>query len=533
MLQLVNQMILMGSSALQILSFLGKKIPHLATGINNAIHSGQQPEHILNFLSNKIKSSNQKGVERQATENDKYLSSIGLKTKQEKADTRNKIIGGALGVGSGLLAAQRIYNGLNGAQAAVQPQVLSGQPNPIAPIGGPQIPNAPPQQPQIAPPQQPPQIAQQPAPPPVPPPPSPAGAQIANQITQHSPQLQGNPALQKAAQNVGMAPPPQQSQPQAATPPMQQPQAPQDQQLSSPEMELKKQNQMIKDLYGLAQKPSLPKNATPEVKQFLKYAKSLMRSGDIPDQKTMGDFYKWWTATPQEKRGNPRTEFETFRFQTPWLRPQKAQDISKNETSPENAQPNADIASQKESNTQPKTTKAAIGKLAALPNGEIGKIESMKNNVAKINVDGKSSLRKLTDLDYEPEEVVDLVTKALQIPEHERSRLIAFWGYDEPSKELYVQFHNGEFYKYHDVSPENLKELEESKGVAKTTGKDQYGKHVAGVADSRGAALIGNIIRDPKYGKQNKGKTYVQIKKFFDHWQKLRRQPKKRKSDVD
>lgn len=102
MLPLVQQAIISGFSAIQILKFIGSKFPNLKKGIDAAKASGFDDEKILKFLSQKLPYSKE-GAERQLNANDQYLSSIGFKTKQERETARNKALQGALGVGAAAL----------------------------------------------------------------------------------------------------------------------------------------------------------------------------------------------------------------------------------------------------------------------------------------------------------------------------------------------------------------------------------------------------------------------------------------------
>jgi len=63
----------------------------------------------------------------------------------------------------------------------------------------------------------------------------------------------------------------------------------------------------IGKLFALAKKGKTQGN------EFLKHASSLMKSGDIADEETFSNFYKWWQTKPSGKRGSPRAEFELFR----------------------------------------------------------------------------------------------------------------------------------------------------------------------------------------------------------------------------
>lgn len=104
MLPIVNQALMMGFTASQLLKFISAKIPNMKKGIDSAKASGFDENKILKFLSQKIP-YNKSGVERQLNANDQYMSSQGFKTKEEREESRNKALKGALGVGSAALSA--------------------------------------------------------------------------------------------------------------------------------------------------------------------------------------------------------------------------------------------------------------------------------------------------------------------------------------------------------------------------------------------------------------------------------------------
>lgn len=92
---------MMGYPATQVLNFIGTKIPHLAEGIQSAKNQGFDADKILNFLANKVKKGNTKQVQSQANSQDRYLSSVGIKTRAERDESEGKFLQGALGVGAG------------------------------------------------------------------------------------------------------------------------------------------------------------------------------------------------------------------------------------------------------------------------------------------------------------------------------------------------------------------------------------------------------------------------------------------------
>ncbi len=188
---------------------------------------------------------------------------------------------------------------------------------------------------------------------------------------------------------------------------------------------------------------------------------------------------------------------------------------------------------------QPKVESAPIApvepkvlekQLAALPSGDIGQIESVKNGIAKLNVNGEIRHRKLSELIQEPIEIRNAIHEILQIPESERSAVFDFVNYDPNDKRLYVQFPNGKTVVYLDVDPTHANAIRESKGVPKTTGQTATGeKWIAGIPDSRGAEFFSRIKADPKYSKDNEGKTWYYLEDVYDKYGKLRLKPKKSK----
>lgn len=176
------------------------------------------------------------------------------------------------------------------------------------------------------------------------------------------------------------------------------------------------------------------------------------------------------------------------------------------------------------------------GKDVILPDGDVGEIEEVDPNgkYVTVNVNGKRRRVKFEDVEVEPENLVEFMHTVAAIPESERSRMIAYFGYQPKTKTLAVQFHNGEYYNFHDVDEEDIKPVANASGTAKTTGKDEYGEHIAGVPDSRGAALIERIISNPKYARPKKGEqenpNYEKFEKIYDYWEKLRRKTKRKKA---
>jgi hypothetical protein len=95
---------------------------------------------------------------------------------------------------------------------------------------------------------------------------------------------------------------------------------------------------------------------------------------------------------------------------------------------------------------------------------------------------------------------------------------------------MFIQFHTGDTYKYFDVDPEKVKKIANKMGIPVTEGKNIFGAWSPEDKQSLGATLIKEIIADPRYGKDQRGKTYKKLETLYDYWKRLRRPPKKRRS---
>lgn len=169
--------------------------------------------------------------------------------------------------------------------------------------------------------------------------------------------------------------------------------------------------------------------------------------------------------------------------------------------------------------------------LALTPQGDIGEIESVKNGIAKINVNGQIKHRKLSDLIKEPEEVRIAINDILQIPESERSSAMDLLHYTPQHKLLHIMFPNGKIAWYEDIDENIIDSILEAKGTPKTSGKTKTGESwSAGIPDSRFAVVSDKIIRNPKYSRDNEGKTWGYIGKQYDKFKALRIKPKIKKT---
>jgi hypothetical protein len=460
-----------GYTSKQIVDFLIRKFPQHASKIQAAVAMGYGPDKIIRYLT-----GGRKGV----NGNDNFSEGIQTEhTQTREADiNRRQNVNNAALAGAGLaatgLGAYALSRSLpQAAQAAFGISPGPGTPPPQPPTGTPPRPGTPPMQPatgiQVQP--------QSPVPPPGPPPgPSPQPTQI---------------QVQKQPLQIGQQP-------------------------SQPVQPVQPVVEEAENLFEMIKAGKTPKGEKPT--NFMKFAKYLMSKGDISDPETLNNFQKWWQSTEGQKRGSPLREFEKFRFEANWLPHSKE---NKKET-PLKKEPELPIEIEK-----PKVEEKG---LAALPSGQIGQIESVKNGIAKVNVDGQIKHRKLSELIQEPEEIRNAIQDILQIPESERSAVFDFVNYDSKDKRLYVQFPTGKTVVYLDVDPSHAGAIRESKGVPKTSGETKTGERwMAGVPDSRGAEFFARIKADPKYSKANEGKTWYYLEDVYDKYGKLRLKPKRKK----
>ena len=114
MIQMIQMALTYGYTASQVLKYVSNKVKSASAGISQAQQQGYSDEDILKFLSGKVKPKNQKAVDRDLSAQERYMKSVGMKTKGEKEETRNKFISGALGVGATALGAYGLYKNYGG-----------------------------------------------------------------------------------------------------------------------------------------------------------------------------------------------------------------------------------------------------------------------------------------------------------------------------------------------------------------------------------------------------------------------------------
>lgn len=478
MMQVIQQALVMGYTAAQVLGFIGSKIPHMNQGISNAKNRGYKDEDILKFLQGKIKVDNG-AADQKSSQMNSYLSNIGRKTKQEKSNQKGRFLKGALGIGATALTAYgayKNYSGLinQGIQALtggssppnnpIQPQ--PAQPNPGANLGvatpGQGIrgsnPNAPlPNQPILSPPNQ------------------PTGGQ--------------NVAANSLSPSSGNSPP-----------------SPID------------SSALLQQL-GIKEKvDNLLNNNPPEIVSqaalsFNPAIKKMMEKGEMPPiQDIINDYAsKLQTQQPQPEQNLPPEGAEV----TQPIIQEKPQEIPKE--------------------YEPIPLKdPKIGDNVVTPEGNFGEIKHIGPKDVVVNIDGKLKKYDIDELEQEPAFMQELVNHILKIQEEDRSSNVALVGYSPRTNTLSVQHHNGEMFEYYGVPDDIAKNIQEKNAVPITEGQTEFGEFGAQDERSLGAALSKFIYKDPRWKKSKKGEkpnpNYQRVDTLYDRYTALRKKSKKPKS---
>jgi hypothetical protein len=148
-------------------------------------------------------------------------------------------------------------------------------------------------------------------------------------------------------------------------------------------------------------------------------------------------------------------------------------------------------------------SKPEKGELAALPNGDIGEIESISGHSALVNVNGKIKNIPLADLQAEPETVKNakIVFDPTQIPEELKSAALTYVIAPSSRNDVMISFGpSGKFYRYYrkdgkPVDEDIIKKLEEGTEMPMTSGSSYMGAWNADKADSRGTVAT-HELRD-------------------------------------
>lgn len=172
------------------------------------------------------------------------------------------------------------------------------------------------------------------------------------------------------------------------------------------------------------------------------------------------------------------------------------------------------------------------GSLVLTPEGKISEVKAKSPTGLIVDEGGKGKKIPEADLEQEPGDVQDIVENILKIPEVDRSSIVSLFTFDPDENTMYIQYHNGETWKYTDVDPEEVKAVADKMGIPVTEGKGMYGAWSPKDKKSLGAALIQRFLQNPKYKKPKKGEppnpNYKKLETFYDYWEKLRKKPKRK-----
>lgn len=176
---------------------------------------------------------------------------------------------------------------------------------------------------------------------------------------------------------------------------------------------------------------------------------------------------------------------------------------------------------------------AKLGNQVLTPDGHVGEVKGLDKNGVVVFRDGKAEKYSLEDLQEEPDQAKQIIEYLLQMPEEEKSSNVSMYLRDPSSNTIFIQYHDGEVYKYNDVSEEYIKKIAEKEAIPITEGENIFGKWSSGDKKSLGAAVSRYLLKDPKYARPKKGepnnKNYTKLESYYDYWKKVRTTPKKPK----
>ncbi len=449
MIPMIQQAVSMGYTSLQILNYISKMFKKSAPGIQSAKQQGYSDEDILKFLSGKIKPKNQKNLDNQLSDQEKYLKSVGIKTKEEKKESRDKFLSGALGLGASALGAYKMYDNYGGMLKGLGQTFGQGGTATQPPIT--------------------PQAQAQPQANPIQP-----GPQIAQQIAQQA---------QQPMQQLFQSPTP----------------TPVTVSQESPQQEPTQQDMMAADLEKPSDLPSLSNEFEEETEQK-----------NIFDQLISGVDTN---ALSQEKQNELRflgMISNQLQSKGKTLKDPEFKKIEKKIKETVKGKPGLVLKESARFEEKYPEKPMEQGRSIITPSGDIGTIEDSPGKTAKVNIDGKKQVYSSDDLVPVPdnhEEIGTLYQQLIEkIPEGNKSRVYDAIGYDPIRKALKYTYHDGKTYIIDDVPEEIAKEIADSQFLAKTSGGNFMGLYYKG-NPSIGAGMS-MLISDLQKLRGGKGKEY-------------------------
>lgn len=480
----INQALLTGMTSAQVLKFLSGKMKGLSQSVSAAQSQGYTPDQILKFISTKIPVKNEKQAEKFANANDRYLKSVGVKTKEERQQTTNKFIQGATGLAAGALGAYGASTLVS--QAAKNSPIIQNIINRAIPTGINQPVPSPStnQNPTSS------SVNAKPSPPSINPSP------VSNQNISSNSQINTNPSIAPPKVNPS----------------------------SSPSTNSK--------TIGSIPTPTRI-DISPLISKYrhvFNKIKTLRDTGN--DSQAIQAYFK--TFQSQDIKAiekNVKMPFENIVDQYLSENPPTSKEIQQSKIENLNQPINAPIQQNE-----------TVGNLALMPNGDIGEIQSEKNGIAKLRTDHGENHRKINELTVSPLSKPDLATLHNELLRgiesstgKEVSRHVNWIGYDPEANELAYKPWNGEEYVFDNIPKEDVDKLTSFLSKRKTTGENFVGAYEAGTDSPVGHEMF-KLLQKLKARAKEQGKPKAHVRKFetvYSAYEPAEKEAKEKKKKIE
>lgn len=241
-----------------------------------------------------------------------------------------------------------------------------------------------------------------------------------------------------------------------------------------------------------------------DYKRFLDNAQAQQQQ-QVQESKAPENFAQM-TSSMSQPRPQPQEQTdvmnEFMKAKATQNQPQQPQEIRSPEQQQQATSPIEQIAPQM---IPPAPTKP----LASLKNGQVGEIQSEKNGVATVNVNGQVKKEKVSELGREPVDTEEAVRSIINsIPEDMKSTAVQSMVHIPGLNIMLSQFYDGKWAYYLDMPEDVYQSVALGTYAPKGQATTGIGEYKPGVADSRGAGFHQEIKVNPKYNKENKGKTW-------------------------
>ncbi len=155
--------------------------------------------------------------------------------------------------------------------------------------------------------------------------------------------------------------------------------------------------------------------------------------------------------------------------------------------------------------------------LVSLKNGKVGTLEGIEKGVATINIDGNIIREKKNQLTVEGPEAEQASRQLINsIPEGMKSTALMSATYIPQFEMAMLKYWSGETAWFSGLPEEDYMQIAMGTYTPKGEAKTGIGEYNPSVADSHGAANHDLIVKNPRFSKENKGKTWGYAKNEFD-----------------